>query len=71
MRVIKMDKIPLDPLDKSRYSYLVNSDQTSYQLIGYLENGSPIVFNSGIIPEAHAANIDYSTRALKSYGKEL
>lgn len=70
-RVLKMDKIPLDPLDKSRYPYLVNYGQTDFQLIWYLENSSPIAFDSGIVPQAYAANIDYSTRTLKSYGKEL
>ena len=36
-KIISMEKVPLDPSDKQRYTYYVNAKQNKYQLLAMLE----------------------------------
>ncbi|MDD5769681.1 MAG: fibrinogen-like YCDxxxxGGGW domain-containing protein [Candidatus Gracilibacteria bacterium] len=66
-RIINMNQIPLDPLDKTRYTYLTNSDNTKYELLTLLE-GNPLSYNP-IIQEVYA--LDYTLRIPSVLGNSL
>ncbi|MDD5769555.1 MAG: LamG domain-containing protein, partial [Candidatus Gracilibacteria bacterium] len=53
-RIINMNQIPLDPLDKTRYTYLTNLNNTKYELLTLLE-GNPLSYNL-IIQEVYATD---------------
>ena len=61
---IKFNGAGLDPLDNVYYTYSVNSTQTGFALLAYLENASNLTLVSYLpsFQRASAATVDYSTR---------
>ena len=65
-----MSKTPLDPLDDASFTYNVNSDLNAYQITWFFESKSSLAENN-LLQKTYAWNIDYSTRIVKSFWKEL
>ncbi len=60
-QIIKASKTPIDPLDTSTYTYLVNANQNAHQLLWYLEN--PLSFQSNeFISTSYASQRDVKNR---------
>ena len=63
--IINIDKLPLDPLDWTKYIYSINNNKNKYQLLSYLEANSQLSF----INETYAD--DLSKRNIKSFWNDL
>ena len=59
---IKFNGAGLDPLDNVYYTYSVNSTQTGFALLAYLENASNLTLTSYIEKSLAATTTDYSAR---------
>lgn len=65
-----MSPTPVDPLDKSKYVYSVNTTRTKYQVMGFLEENNSIAMEGNtLIDTAYAA--DLSKRFPKVGGDSL
>lgn len=65
---LTISNTPIDPLDKTYYTYTTNVALTGYQLLVFLETG----WQTNLwLKEVHAWEIDYSTRKLKSFWNQL
>lgn len=53
--IIKMNKIPLDPLTNTMYSYWITTDNKYYQISSILENST--TYNNPIINNTYAATL--------------
>jgi Fibrinogen beta and gamma chains, C-terminal globular domain len=61
----------MDPKDKFPYIYYTTKDRRQSQIMAYMEDGSNVTTFDILIPTAHAALSDYSTRFPKVVGKPL
>ncbi|MDD5197922.1 MAG: FISUMP domain-containing protein [Candidatus Gracilibacteria bacterium] len=64
-RIIKINKIPTDPLSKSNYVYGTNTSKTQYQIATTLENA--VAHNSPFISQTYAANSSLQARVNGNY----
>lgn len=60
-RLINVNKTPTDPFDNSNYVYSINSDNTKYQILWYLETSDYL----SLLNQSYAA-VDYSNRYVKN-----
>ena len=58
-----------DPVDDTYYTFMTNSNLTSYQILWYLESESEISFNTSLIEDSFAA--DYTKRYPKLIWDQL
>jgi len=65
VRSIKMNTVPIDPVDLTKYTYSTNETKTKYQLMAYTESSNLISF----VSQSYA--IDYSVRWVKMVWDEL
>lgn len=71
-RQIKLDKVVVDPKDKSRYVYTVDASKKKVQLMGYLESGvniSTFSYLGGV--DIAYASINYQDRKIYVIGDQI
>lgn len=71
-RLIWLNETPLDPFDNKKYTYSINYNQNSYQLLTHLEVWENLAFKwINLVNKTYAAWVDYSNRYPKVFWKRL
>lgn len=65
---IELPKTPTDPGDNSKYTYIVNSRKSDFQLLTHLENEDVVAFD---VPGVYASRLALSKRYIHSVWDEL
>ena len=68
--LIHMSPTPLDPIDKTKYTYRVNSTKSKYQIMGFMEWNTDIALWDISATQVYAA-VDYTKKYPKVTGNVL